>query len=50
MPAHLDKAPIELPILTFGFADKHRINGRLHVVVDAPLAGTLEEGKALSWA
>jgi len=37
--AHLGKAPIELPIL----AQKHRIDRRLHVVVDAARAGALEE-------
>jgi hypothetical protein len=39
--AHLLEAPIVEAVL----ADKDRLHGRLHVVVDAPDAGSLEQGE-----
>ena len=41
MAAHLKKAPIVSPLLT----DKHRFHRRLQIIVNAPLASALEEGK-----
>jgi hypothetical protein len=41
MPAHLLEAPIISPLAP----DKDRIDRRLHVVVDAALAGPAEEGE-----
>jgi hypothetical protein len=41
MGTHLKEAPIVLPFL----ANEHRLHRRLHVVVDAARAGTLEERK-----
>src|SRR5512147_1730880 len=44
MTAHLQETAVELAIL----ANKHRLHRRLHVVVDAARAGSLEKGKR--WA
>jgi hypothetical protein len=41
MPAHLQEAAVELPVL----ATEDRLDRRLHVVVDAARAGPLEELK-----
>ena len=41
MRAHLGEAPIELALL----ADEHGVHRRLHVVVDAALAGAARESK-----
>ena len=41
VPAHLLEAPVVVP----GLADQDRVHRRLHVVVDAPRAGALEEGE-----
>lgn len=41
MTAHLQETAVELAIL----ANKHRLHRRLHVVVDAARAGSLEKGK-----
>jgi len=39
--AHLQEAAVVMPL----FASEDRLHSRLHVVVDAPRAGALEEGK-----
>ena len=41
MAAHLQKAAVEVALL----ADEHGLDRRLHVVVDAARAGSLEEGE-----
>ena len=41
MAAHLQEAAVELAIL----ANQHRLYRRLHVVVDAARAGSLEKGE-----
>ena len=44
--AHLQEAAIVVALL----ADEDRLHRRLHVVVDAALAGALEEGERPVWA